>query len=65
MGVYQALLLTMLALAIGSPNFLSIYSWFLLATMIGHTHALSRPEPTASPAVVLRAVSPGSLGVAR
>lgn len=42
MGLYKALLLTILAIGIGAPNFLMIHVWFLLALMIGHTYALDR-----------------------
>lgn len=51
MGVCQALLLTMLALAIGVPHFLVFYTWFVLASMIGYTCALARDLPAAGVAL--------------
>jgi len=41
-GVYQALLLTILAVGLGAPHFLSLFVWVLLALMIGHTSTLER-----------------------
>jgi len=56
LGVYRAIILTLLALGIGAPTFLSPYSWFLLASMIGHTWGLCSREPAAVQAVAFRAV---------
>jgi len=43
-GVLKAVLVTMLLLSIGVTHFLSLYSWYLLASIIGFTYALDRRE---------------------